>query len=421
MSKNILFNSAGLSKLIDASRFPMLLCILLLSLPSYASTYQQNTPDNDDGGGNIVFLDRHHLNCGTDGMNSLRLYRPSVTQIAYEYHCLPMNYAGTNDLYTPANDDGGGNSIYLDRHGVDCSGTALQYLHLERPSGNTIRYHYKCSDIALSSVDDYYTPANADGGGNSIFLDRHHVSCPANEVLSYLRLQRPTVNTIRYHYKCGVYTDLAINGFTGDFAPGNWNISGVAASSMNASALTSFVSSGGGGVTATMTIPQDGFIYFDWLMTIYSPGQYGDVIRYVLNGVDYDLSTSGSASGSVSGIEVSAGDSFSFYTWGTTQSSSYFGKFENFVFVPNIVPLPPQCAFYGDNQGRNDPGFSGQTFVYQNSSYGTNRFMWDGTNIGEVPIGTNSVTDADGNVYTLSTQVSHPYWDVWYYEICVNM
>ncbi|SUI45826.1 hypothetical protein [Shewanella baltica] len=58
--------------------------------------------------------------------------------------------------------------------------------------------------------------------------------------------------------------------------------------------------------------------------------------------------------------------------------------------------------------------------LYSNTSYGTNRFMWDGINKGEVPIGTGSVTDENGNVFTLGAQVSHPYADLWYYEICVN-
>ncbi|MEM5549350.1 hypothetical protein WNY63_01200 [Pseudoalteromonas neustonica] len=386
-----------------------------------ASTYQMATPANDDGQGNFVFFDRHIVDCGSDAINSLHLFRPTATQIAYEYGCTNLNSAINNDVYTPANDDGGGNVIFLDRHTVNCEGKALQYLHLQRATASTVQYHYQCSDKTLSDVSDYFTPANEDGGGNAVYLDRHHVNCPENEVLSYLRLERPTATTMRYHYKCGTYNEATTYGFTDSFAASNWSITGVGTANMSESALSASVNYGGGGVTASITMPVSGVVNFDWDIAINSAGQYGDVIRYVINGVNFDLSTAGSASGAAQNITISAGDVFEFLTWGTTKSSSYNATFDNFSFTPDNTIIAPQCAFSGDNQGRNDPGFTGQTFVYHNTSYGTDRFMWDGVSKGEVPIGTGSVTDAEGNVFTAGALVSHPYSDLWYYEICVNM
>ncbi|CCQ10444.1 hypothetical protein PALB_13110 [Pseudoalteromonas luteoviolacea B = ATCC 29581] len=385
-----------------------------------ATTYQSSTIANDDGGGNAIYLDRHSVSCGNDALNSIHLFRPSPTQIAYEYGCTQLNNATNNSVYTPGNDDGGGNVIFLDRHTLNCEGKALQALQLQRPTSNSIQYHYQCSDTALTNITDYFTPANDDGAGNAVYLDRHHVVCPNNEVLSYLRLERPTSTTIRYHYKCGTYTDHTVYGFNGDFAPQYWNVAGVAAWNMSQSALSASVSTGGGGVTAKLLAPTSGKMNFDWNMSVYRAGQYGDIIRYAINGVNYDLSVAGSASGSERNISVQAGDMIEFYTWGTTKSSSYTAVFNNFSFIPDTSKMAPQCAFWGDNQGRNDTGFSGQTFIYQNSSYGTNRFMFNGENKGEVPIGTSSVTDQNGNVFTIGSLVSQPYWDVWYYEICVN-
>ncbi|MFC3030990.1 hypothetical protein ACFOEE_00395 [Pseudoalteromonas fenneropenaei] len=395
--------------------------VLLASMSQFAvaASYQLTTQADDDGQGNTLFLDRHHVDCGNDALNALHLYRPTSTQIAYQYGCTQMPNTVSSDVYTPDNDDGGGNVIYLDRHTVNCEGKALQYLHLERPSSTTMRYHYQCGDKQLVNIKDYFTPADEDGGGNAVYLDRQNVSCPSNAVLSYARLERPTSNTIRYHYKCGTYNADAVFGFTGAFAPANWSISGVAATNMDNASLLASVNYGGGGVTAAITVAQKGVINFNWNMVVNSAGQYGDVIRYVINGVNYDLSTAGSASGVAQGINVNAGDVFQFVIWGTTQSSNYYASFSNFSFVPD-PKMTPQCAFYGDNQGRNDAGFSGQTFVYHNTSYGTDRFMWNGENKGEVPIGTGSVTDTQGNVFTFGAQVSHPYADLWYYEICVN-
>ena len=127
-------------------------------------------------------------------------------------------------------------------------------------------------------------------------------------------------------------TIVATGGFTGNFAPANWALSGVAAYNMTETALTANVGGGGGGVTASITIPADGTISFDWNMVVNSAGQYGDAIKYVINGTGYDLSTAGSASGSETGIAVTAGDVFEFVTWGTTQSSSYNASFDNFTF-----------------------------------------------------------------------------------------
>lgn len=390
-----------------------------LSATVTAADYQLTTPANDDGQGNLIFLDRHYLDCGSDGLSALALYRPSATQIAYNYQCTELS-GFTNEVhYTPQNDDGGGNVVYLDRHTINCEGKPLQFIHLERPTSDSIRYHYKCGDKKLLGLTDYFTNADEDGGGNAVYLDRQAVACPQGEVLSYLRLERPTSNTMRYHFKCGEYDPSATYGFTNDFAADNWSVTGVANSTMTTSALVASVASGGGGVTASITIPTDGKIFFDWDMQLFTAGQYGDVIRYKVNGTAYDLSTSGSAQGAITSLAVSGGDLLQFETWGTTQSSSYIATFDQFIFVADKIA--PQCAFAGDNQGRNDPGFSGQTFVYQNSSYGTNRFMWDGINKGEVTIGNNSVTDSNGNVFTLGALVSQPYSDVWYYEICVNM
>lgn len=122
-------------------------------------------------------------------------------------------------------------------------------------------------------------------------------------------------------------------GFTGAFKPSMWTLSGVVPYNMSDAALSFNCGYGGGGVTATISVPVDGTISFDWEMVVTSGGQYGDFIKYIVNGVGTDLSLWGSASGSVVDVHVNAGDVFQFYTWGTTKSSSYHGAFNNFEFV----------------------------------------------------------------------------------------
>jgi len=122
-------------------------------------------------------------------------------------------------------------------------------------------------------------------------------------------------------------------GFTGDFESSNWTVTGVASTSIGASQITATVGGGGGGMNASITIPANGTISFDWAMTVFSPGQNGDSIQYQINGTSVVLSAFGSASGSETGIAVQAGDTFAFNTWGSTSSSSYQAVYSNFTYI----------------------------------------------------------------------------------------
>jgi hypothetical protein len=61
------------------------------------------------------------------------------------------------------------------------------------------------SKLAAPKCVDRTTVANDFGGGNTIFLDRHNVQCNPNEVLSGFQLSRPKPNQIAYKYKCCSY------------------------------------------------------------------------------------------------------------------------------------------------------------------------------------------------------------------------
>ena len=128
-----------------------------------------------------------------------------------------------------------------------------------------------------------------------------------------------------------VLADPVPSGLT----PSDWTFDGVAGYSMTDTALNISVGGGGGGLNATTTIAQDGVVTFDWSITVYSAGQYGDRISYAVNGTQVNLSTAGTASGTGVSIPVSAGDQLMLSTWGTTQSSSYAASFSNYTFVAN--------------------------------------------------------------------------------------
>jgi hypothetical protein len=74
------------------------------------------------------------------------------------------------DAQTPANDWGEGNSVYLDRHTVDCDDDGLNQFKLGRPQEDQINYSYKCLEGINSPANiNKDTGANEWGEGHSAF------------------------------------------------------------------------------------------------------------------------------------------------------------------------------------------------------------------------------------------------------------
>lgn len=165
-----------------------------------------NTPANDWGGGNTVYLDRHNVECGGGrGIQGFNLSRYGEPYMYYSYRC--TNGGDLHPRYgrdSGFNDEGGGNVIYLDRHGIDCGGDGVvSQFNLTRSGQNSYRYNYQCAKSKYPlQCRTITTNADSDGGGNVVYLDRQHVNCAADEALSYFQLYRPTGNTIAYQYRC---------------------------------------------------------------------------------------------------------------------------------------------------------------------------------------------------------------------------
>jgi len=173
----------------------------------YKKTSAKNTPDNDWGGGNSIYLDRHTLDCGNDGIQQFQLKRPSTTKLDYKYTCVDgVNASQSGYKYTGSNDWGGGNMIYLDRHKVDCGKKPISRFRLTRPAGNKLRYQFRCSNRnaagdCRNTATGWNTPSSS-----TIYLDRHNVKCKANEVLTKFKLRHNGksggAKKIRYDYTC---------------------------------------------------------------------------------------------------------------------------------------------------------------------------------------------------------------------------
>jgi hypothetical protein len=118
------------------------------------------------------------------------------------------------------NDEGGGNTIYLDRHNVDCGNNPIQRFRLKRDynpilrknTGN-YRYDYTCGVAYVNgganvtadiTENPQYksTPSNDRGGGNNIYLDRHRVECDGGYISQFLLSHMGNPYNYQYNYRC---------------------------------------------------------------------------------------------------------------------------------------------------------------------------------------------------------------------------
>lgn len=176
--------------------------------PKFIVGANKDTGLNDEGNGNAVYLDRHNLTCDSNGIKRFRLVRDGKGKYRYDYTCSSGGDLGAStSKNTGFNDEGGGNMIYLDRHNIDCGvDGVLSQFKLNRSGQNQYRYDYSClASKKPLQCRDVTTPGNDDGGGNAVYLDRHDISCNDDETVNQFRLVRPTNNTIQYKYKCCKY------------------------------------------------------------------------------------------------------------------------------------------------------------------------------------------------------------------------
>ena len=165
----------------------------------------KNTPMNDDGSGflhgaNMVYLDRHYVDCGGEGLVQFKLGRDGQygTHMNYGYTCCsissetPGKSVSHSTSYTS---DGDGNALYLDRQSVGCgSDGILTAFHLHR-NGYDIRYDFNClhfnaADNGPLTCYDTATSYEDDGDGNVHWLDRLNTQCQTNYYINSFQLNR---------------------------------------------------------------------------------------------------------------------------------------------------------------------------------------------------------------------------------------
>ena len=118
------------------------------------TTEKQTTADVDSVDGDpphTVYLDRHTVDCDNKPITQFRLHRRIDGEwegIFYKYKCGNTTSNSCRDVTTEYNDQGAGNVRYLDRHNVKCNeGEYLSKFRLDVKDDDALgkyRYEYKC-------------------------------------------------------------------------------------------------------------------------------------------------------------------------------------------------------------------------------------------------------------------------------------
>jgi hypothetical protein len=163
-----------------------------------------NTPNTILKTTKTIELINHDINCNDKLLSKVHLTRPSDREINYNYNCKYSNIPNEQNIReTQLNDYGDGNSIYLDRHNIECAeNEGLSRIQLNK-NENQINYSYVCKKCNMYNLTEHNTLTNIDGNGEILYLDRHNINCPDNKVLNSIKLVRNSHDSFSYNYKCG--------------------------------------------------------------------------------------------------------------------------------------------------------------------------------------------------------------------------
>ena len=154
-------------------------------------------------------LSQFHLKRTVSGFGKTGVSKNN--NIKYDYKCLAgvekehtISGFDSGGKHTNCDTHGDGNTVYLDRHHVDCGKSPiLEFKGNRCMSTDKYRYKYRCGNHKSESCRDVSTNFNDEGGGKVVYLDRHDVKCKeGEEYISKFKLSRDGQGKYRYDYTC---------------------------------------------------------------------------------------------------------------------------------------------------------------------------------------------------------------------------
>ncbi len=163
-------------------------------------------------------LNKLDVSCNNKGINNFQLTRSTTNtdQFAYSYKCSNGGNLNTSKIYqrsTQEDDAGDGNYVYFDRHDVRCPPqSVLSQFKTINPSGNRIKYDYKCipsnkplicRTVNNSNIVNGVSKSSARMGDDTLALTGQNIACDSDEVLNQFQLNNVGGDsTISYKYQC---------------------------------------------------------------------------------------------------------------------------------------------------------------------------------------------------------------------------
>lgn len=147
------------------------------------------------------------MDCGSSPINRFRLKTPG-SSIKYSFNCAENgNLENPQEKVTDWEDDGDGNLVFLDRLKVQCDDDSFvtKFHYARNGKNDKARYEYSCAkSVAPLLCRNDETQQDDDGGGGAKiqFLDRHNVRCEDDEALQKFGLKRKGDDKIYYKYRC---------------------------------------------------------------------------------------------------------------------------------------------------------------------------------------------------------------------------
>jgi hypothetical protein len=179
----------------------------ITDLKVYSDYYWVHTGGNWGRTGQLIYLDRHNVNCGNDAIRYFRMSRPSSSNIRYDIACQRTSSNGARVLesYNGATGSFYGPRVhYIDRQPwTGCrDGFALTHFRARNRGGDHIDYEYTCRryDGYMNACENKRTGSSNIGNQDIYFLDRFGLDC-GNKVMTGFHA-RGAHGTIYYDYRC---------------------------------------------------------------------------------------------------------------------------------------------------------------------------------------------------------------------------
>ena len=176
----------------------------------------------------VRFLDRQRdIDCTAYGsaLNKFKLRAPARDGLSYDVVCGGIDpqflSSATVSRNTPENGIENGDIKFLDRHNLDC-GTGVMTKFALNTRGDNMTYEYDCKDLQYSSKVCRTVETDWAGGSNSLeMLDGLDVKCREDESISQFQILNGANfgkwdDWNKYRYTCCKSTDFTSNSCSGE-------------------------------------------------------------------------------------------------------------------------------------------------------------------------------------------------------------